>query len=154
MDMIQDYLSLLHRLLPATLTNPLIQVITTLYGIYRTAYSHFSPLLTQVITQPDIASVLALVAILWFSLQIFGMLYRSVMFWVRLVWTLAKYALIIGVSLWIWNRGADGAIEDARGAAEFWTGEYQRFKGEAKAWKGAEEAQIRMQAQQRGYGWR
>ena len=137
------------------MTNPLIQVVTTLFGIYRAAYSHLSPLVTQVITQPDIASVLALVAILWFSLQIFGMLYRSVMFWVKLVWQLAKYSFIIGVSLWIWNRGMDGAIADAQELASFWLGEYQKFAGEAKAWKGAEEAQIRMQAkQQKGYGWR
>lgn len=78
------------------------------------------------------------------------------MFWVKLAWTVAKYAFVVGVSLWIYNRGLDGAIEDAKGMAEYWMGEYERFSGEAKAWKGAEEAQIRMQAKQRerGYGWR
>ncbi|KAK3203765.1 hypothetical protein GRF29_106g552650 [Pseudopithomyces chartarum] len=154
MDMIQNYLSLLHHLLPATVTNPLIQVVTTTFGIYRAAYSYLSPLLTQVVSQPDIASLLALLAILWLSLQILGMLYRSVMFWVRLAWTIVKYAAVVGVSLWVYNRGVDGAVEDAKRLAEVWMGEYQKFAGEAKAWKGAEEAQIRMQAKQRGYGWR
>jgi hypothetical protein len=82
------------------------------------------------------------------------MLYRSVMFWVRLAWTIVKYAAVVGVSLWVYNRGVDGAVEDAKRLAEVWMGEYQKFAGEAKAWKGAEEAQIRMQAKQRGYGWR
>ncbi|KAL1599618.1 hypothetical protein SLS60_007421 [Paraconiothyrium brasiliense] len=157
MDVIQNYISLLHTLLPPTLTNPLIQIVTTLYGLSKTLQTHLSPLITQVITQPDIASILALLAILWFSLQIFGMLYRSVMFWVRLVWQIVKYSLIIGISLWIWNRGMDGAIHDAQELAGFWMGEFKKFQGEAKAWKGAEEAQIRMQAKQRaagGYGWR
>ncbi|KAF2447951.1 hypothetical protein P171DRAFT_441830 [Karstenula rhodostoma CBS 690.94] len=159
MDVIQNYLSLLHTLLPSTLTNPLISAITTLYGLTKTLQTHFAPLVTQVITQPDIASVLALLAILWFSLQIFGMLYRSVMFWVKLVWQLVKYCVIIGLSLWIWNRGVDGAVKDAQELVGFWMGEYEKFRGEAKAWKGAEEAQIRMQAKQRaagggGFGWR
>jgi hypothetical protein len=85
------------------------------------------------------------------------MLYRSVMFWVRLVWQLVKYGLVVGVSLWIWNRGVDGAVRDAQELAGFWAGEYDRFRGEARAWKGAEEAQIRMQAQQKKagrHGWR
>lgn len=81
------------------------------------------------------------------------------MFWVKLVWQLVKYSLIIGISLWVWNRGMDGAIKDAQDIAGFWMGEYKKLQGEAKAWKGMEEAQIRMQARQRaagggGYGWR
>ncbi|KAK7193919.1 hypothetical protein DPSP01_012739 [Paraphaeosphaeria sporulosa] len=159
MDVVQNYLALLHTLLPSSLINPLISAISTVYGLTKSLQTHFAPLITQVITQPDIASVLMLLAILWFSLQIFGMLYRSVMFWVRLVWQLAQYSFLIVVSLWIWNRGVDGALRDAQELAGFWMGEYQKFSGEAKAWKVAEEAQIRMQAKQRaagggGFGWR
>ncbi|KAJ4296742.1 hypothetical protein N0V90_006790 [Kalmusia sp. IMI 367209] len=155
MDIIQDYISLLHHLLPSTFTNPLIQITTTIYGIVRAAQTYLSPLLAKVISQPDIASILGLVVILWLSMKIVGMALRSVIFWLSLVWTVVKWGVIFGVALWVWNRGPEGAAQDAQELMEVWMGEYKKFKGQADAYKRAEEAQIRFQAGQRGArGWR
>jgi len=150
-----DYAALLPRLLPPSFANPLLHIISTAFGIQRTLTEHLSPLLTKVVTQPDVATVLALLAIFYISLMLLNMLYRTVMFWVRLVFRLAFWAAIVGVGFWVAKRGPEGFVEDVQGLAEYWVAEYHRYSTEIKGFQQQNEGQIRMKAQkQKKRGWR
>ncbi|KAF1840774.1 uncharacterized protein K460DRAFT_321243 [Cucurbitaria berberidis CBS 394.84] len=156
MDFIQDYASLLPRLLPPSLYNPLFTILTTTFGLMRTLQTHLSPLLTRLVTQPDVASILALLAILFISLKILDMMYRAVIFWVNMVLRLVFWGSILLVGLWVWNRGMDGFLEDVQGLGAHWMGEFEKYSGEVKEFQRQKEDQLRFQAaqKQKGRGWR
>ncbi|KAF1943255.1 hypothetical protein EJ02DRAFT_443501 [Clathrospora elynae] len=157
MDFIQDYAALLPRLLPASFANPLLTFLTTTFGIGRTLTTHLSPLLTRLVTQPDVASILALLAIFFISLKILDMMYRAVMFWVNLAIRLVFWGALVVLGLWVWNRGPEGFVEDVTDLGQYWVGEYQRYSSEVKSFQQEKENQIRVQAgrqQQRKRGWR
>ncbi|OAK98682.1 hypothetical protein IQ06DRAFT_327227 [Phaeosphaeriaceae sp. SRC1lsM3a] len=153
MDFIQDYASLLPRLLPSSLASPLLTLLTTGLGLTRTLQTHLSPLLTRVVTQPDIATILALLAIFFISLKILDMAYRAVMFWVNMVIRLVIWGSIVVLGMWIWNRGPEGFYEDICGLGEFWMGEYEKYSGEVKSFREQDKGQINMKAEQRRRGW-
>lgn len=150
---ISDYASLLPRLLPSSLASPLLTLLTTGLGLTRTLQTHLSPLLTRVVTQPDIATILALLAIFFISLKILDMAYRAVMFWVNMVIRLVIWGSIVVLGMWIWNRGPEGFYEDICGLGEFWMGEYEKYSGEVKSFREQEQGQINMKAEQRRRGW-
>jgi hypothetical protein len=154
--MTTDYAALLPRLLPASFANPLLTFLTTAFGIGRTLTTHLSPLLNRLVTQPDVASILALLAIFFISLKILDMMYRAVVFWVNLAIRLVFWGGILVVGLWIWNRGPEGFVEDLQGLAEYWVHEYDRYSSEVKSFQQQKEDQIRIKAgqQQRKRGWR
>ena len=87
-----------------------------------------SPILTQLSTSPDLATIAILVIILFISLKILNMLYRTIVFWVSLVTRLMFWTLILGFSLWIWQRGLQGAMTDASAWGETWSKNYDRFQ--------------------------
>lgn len=149
-----DYASLLPRLLPASLANPLLTLLTTSLGLTRTLQTHLSPLVTRLITQPDVATILALLAIFFVSLKILDMMYRAVMFWVNMVLRLVLWGSVVVLGLWVWNRGLDGFVDDVSGLMEYWGGEYEKYSGEVKKFQEQKEGQIRMKAEQRKRGWR
>ncbi|KAJ4367632.1 hypothetical protein N0V83_007217 [Neocucurbitaria cava] len=150
------YATLLPRLLPPSLYNPVFTVLSTTFGMMRTLQSHLSPLFTRLITQPDVASILALLAIFFISLKILDMMYRAVMFWVNMVLRLLFWGTILFVGLWVYNRGVDGFVEDAQHLVQYWVGEVEKYSGEVKAFQQQKEDQMRFQAaqKQRGRGWR
>lgn len=156
-DSSTDYLTLLPRFLPPSLASPLLTIFTTAFGILRALQTQFSPLISKLLSQPDIASVLLLSVILLSSFWILNMAYRAVIFWVKLAVRLVMWGGMVAVGFWVYNRGVEGFVEDVQGLGEYWWGQYERFAGEAKGWQRAEEAQIRFQAagQQRptGRGW-
>lgn len=84
--------------------------------------------------------------LLFVSLKILDMAYRAVLFWVKLVVRLVVWGSLAAMALWIWNRGADGFVEDIQDLMGYWMGEYERFKDEAKGWQSHEEAKVRYQA--------
>ena len=149
-------MTLLPRLLPPSLYNPILTILTTSFGLVSTLQTHLTPLLTRLITQPDVASILALIAVFFISLKILDMMYRVVMFWVNMVLRLVFWGSMLVLGLWLWNRGVDGFVEDIQGLGEHWAGEYERYSGEVKAFQQQKEDQIRNQAgqKQRGRGWR
>jgi hypothetical protein len=149
-----DYATLLPRLLPASLANPLLTLLTTTLGLTRTLQVHLSPLITRLITQPDVATILALVAILFISLKVLDMMYRAVMFWVNMVLRLVFWGSILLLGFWVWNRGVDGFVDDISGLLQHWTGEYEKYSGEIKKFQEQKEGQIRNKAAQRQRGWR
>ncbi|KAF2869885.1 nuclear pore assembly and biogenesis-domain-containing protein [Massariosphaeria phaeospora] len=152
MDFIQDYIHLLPRFLPPTLLSPLLTFLTTSFGVFKALQTHLSPLLARLATQPDVASILVLVTVLFVSFKILGMAYRAVMFWVKLAVRLALWGGIALVGLWVWSRGVEGFVDDVQGLAAFWMGEYERFGGEVKAWQREKEGQIRMETGAKGRG--
>lgn len=150
-----DYATLLPRLLPASFASPVLTLLTTTLGLARTLQIHLSPFLTRLVTQPDIASVLLLIAVFFISLKILGMLYRAVMFWVMLAVRLVFWGAIVLTGLWVWNRGPEGFVEDMQGLGAYWMGEYERYSGEVRGFQKQKEEQIRVQAAKQGRrGWR
>ncbi|KAI8941355.1 hypothetical protein NX059_002580 [Plenodomus lindquistii] len=154
MDMIQDYASLLPRLLPPSLANTLLSVVTTGLGLIRTVQMHLTPFLTRLVTQPDIASILLLLVALFISMKVLDMLYRAVMFWINLALRLVFWIGILGLGVWVYTRGTEGFVEDVTGLGEYWMGEYKKYSGEVESFKRQKEEQIRLQAAKKGRGWR
>ncbi|RYN61251.1 hypothetical protein AA0118_g5986 [Alternaria tenuissima] len=158
MDFIQDYAALIPRFLPPSFASPLLQLLTTFFGISRTLTTHLSPLLNKLITQPDVASILALLAIFFISLKILDMMYRAVIFWVNLALRLVFWGGILVVGFWVYNRGPEGFVEDVQGLVECWLGQYEMYSQEVKGFQQQKEDQIRMKAsaqqQQKRRGWR
>ncbi|XPS75163.1 hypothetical protein M3J09_007270 [Ascochyta lentis] len=156
MDFIQDYVTLLPRLLPPSIASPLLTFVTTAFGIFRTLQTHLTPLFTRLVTQPDAASILVVVAALFISFKILDMMYRAVLFWVNLVFRLVLWGGIGLIGLWVYNRGVDGFVQDVQDLAQKWAGEYEKYSGEVKRLQQDHEAQIRLQAKQQGgrKGWR
>ena len=115
-----------------------------------------SPLLNKLVTQPDVATILALLAIFFISLKILDMMYRAVIFWVNLALRLLFWGGILVMGLWVWNRGPEGFVEDLQGLGEYWVGEYEKYSGEVKSFQQQKEDQIRVQAgqQERKRRWR
>jgi hypothetical protein len=132
-------------ILPPSLLSPLITTVTTLFGVLKTAQTHLSPLILRLTTQPDIASILVLIAVLFVSFKILGMAYRAIMFWVYLVFRLAFWIAIGLTGYWVYTRGVDGFVEDVTGLAEYWSGEYEKYSGEVKRYKGMQEGRLRAQ---------
>ncbi|KAF2131609.1 hypothetical protein P153DRAFT_199625 [Dothidotthia symphoricarpi CBS 119687] len=153
MEVIQDYITLLPTVLPASLASPILKFVTTSFGITQTLQSHLAPFLTRVITQPDVASIFALLVVFFISMKILDMMYRAVIFWVRMVFRLALLGAVVVLGLWVHNRGVDGFVADVQGLGEKWTGEYQRYSGEVKKFQAQKEDQIRMQAANKGRGY-
>jgi hypothetical protein len=145
-DPTTEYITLLPRFLPPSLATTAIQVFTSIFGVAHALQTFLTPQLAKFVAQPDVFSILALLAIFFISLKIVGMMYRWVMFWVTMVLQLVMWAAMVGVGLWVWNRGVDGFLGDVKDLGMYWLGEYEKFAGEAKGWKDAHEEQIRFQA--------
>jgi hypothetical protein len=149
-----DYAALLPRLLPPSFANPLLHVLTTAIGIGNTLTTHLAPFLNRLVTQPDVASILLLLVVLFISLKVLDMMYRMVLFWINLALRLAFWGAVLGMGLWVWQRGPDGAVADLQYFAEYWLGQYERYSSEIKTFQQQKEDQIRLQARQQKTGWR
>lgn len=136
-----------------SVANPLLTILTTGLGFTRTLQTHLNPLLTRLVTQPDVASILALLAIFFISLKILDMMYQLVLFWFNMAKRLVVYGTILVLGLWVYNRGPEGFIEDVSGLAEYWMGEYEKYSTEVKGFRELEKSQIKMKAEQRRRGW-
>jgi hypothetical protein len=144
-----DYATLIPRFLPASFASPLLTLFTTSLGLTRTLQTHLTPLLTRLVTQPDVATILLVVAIFFISLKVLDMMYRAVMFWVNMALRLVFWGAIVVLGMWVWNRGVDGFVDDVGGLMEYWTGQYEKYSGEVKMVKEQKEGQIRMKAEQK-----
>jgi hypothetical protein len=144
-----DYATLIPRFLPTSFASPLLTLFTTSLGLTRTLQTHLTPLLTRLVTQPDVATILLVVAIFFISLKVLDMMYRAVMFWVNMALRLVFWGAIVVLGMWVWNRGVDGFVDDVGGLMEYWTGQYEKYSGEVKMVKEQKEGQIRMKAEQK-----
>lgn len=104
-----------------------------IYTITSTIRSYLLPLLDQITKKPDLASIVLLLIILFLSLRILNMLWRAVMFWVRLAYRVVFWGGLVMAGLWIYSRGVDGAVEDVGYWTGIWTKEYEYWKDQAEA---------------------
>lgn len=90
-------------------------------------------LLDHVKQKPDIASIALLVLLLFISLQMLKLLYRTVIFWVTLAFRIVLYGGMAAIGLWFWTRGIDGVQEDFEGIVAYWNGQYEFYKKQQAA---------------------
>lgn len=57
------------------------------------------------------------------------MFVRSILFWVRLAFRMVVLAAVLGVGMWLYARGVDGAVEDCAVWVEVWKKEYEFWSG-------------------------
>jgi hypothetical protein len=77
---------------------------------------------------PSLTTIALLLIILFLSLKILDMLYRTVVFWAKLAFKVAIMVVVVGVAAWVYVRGVDGVVDDARELVEFWGDEYRRYE--------------------------
>ncbi|KAF2233200.1 hypothetical protein EV356DRAFT_504056 [Viridothelium virens] len=140
MDFVQDWANYLHYLTSSPLS-PLSTYSSYLQSLtsFSTRLSaFFSPFLNKLTTSPDLASIALLLLTLIASLVILDMLWRAVIYWVRLFFNLVFWASAVGLGFWMWNRGPDGVIEDIEMLIGVWSKEYTHWKQRAEmseAWR-------------------
>jgi len=103
------------------------------YATYanRAFQNYLLPLVSSLSEKPDVASIILLLILLFVSLKLLNLVYNAVMFWVRLATRLFFWGTIIGVGLWIWQRGPDGVASDMESLFRAWRGEYEFWKAQA-----------------------
>jgi len=124
MDFIQDWTSLLTQYSPSYLRS--------FYSFTATLRAYLLPLFNRVTTSPDLASIALLIIILFFSLKILDMAWRAVLFWVKLAARMVFWGALVLGSLYVWNRGVDGTVDDAQELALYWADQYAYYQQQAE----------------------
>ncbi|SMR43401.1 unnamed protein product [Zymoseptoria tritici ST99CH_1E4] len=124
MDAVQDWAAFL--LSDSTLA--FAPYLRQLFGYALLFKSYLTPLIAQISQKPDLATAALLLVILFVSLKILNMLLQSVLFWMRMARKVVFWVGLMAVSVWLYNRGPEGAVEDVQHLARTWTGEYQHWK--------------------------
>lgn len=86
------------------------------------------PLVAQLSSNPDLATIAILVIVLFISLKIMNMLYRTIMWWISLLTRLVFLTAVLMTGLWIWQRGFSGAANDATAVGQKWQKHYQYWQ--------------------------
>jgi hypothetical protein len=107
--------------------------ILTFIHYYTTFAITYITTLTSTLTgfSPSLASLLLLVVILFFSLQILNMLWKWITWWVNLALRIAFWGGLATLAVWMWTRGPEGFFEDVQDLVEYWSAEYDRFREQA-----------------------
>ena len=90
----------------------------------------FNPLLSRLTSSPDLVTVALLIVVLFMSLKILDMLYRTILWWIRLITRLVFWITMLSVALWLWQRGIEGAMSDMSFWRDEWARNYQRFQAQ------------------------
>jgi hypothetical protein len=77
-------------------------------------------------TSPSLTTIALLLIIFFISLRLLDMLWRALMFWVRLAVRIVFWGSIVIMGCWVWARGPEGVIEDIAGVATHWRGEFDK----------------------------
>ncbi|KAF2094554.1 hypothetical protein NA57DRAFT_80355 [Rhizodiscina lignyota] len=115
-------------ILPAPLHGPYNVLAAMSYKLG----SILSSLLSHIQQSPDIASIALLLILLFISLKIVNLLFRTIMFWVDLFFKIAFYGGLAALGLWVWSRGIDGVEEDLSNLVGMWSAEYRFWKEREK----------------------
>lgn len=108
----------------------------TLFKYALAARSYVQPLVTRLLGAPDILSFVLLAILLFISLKVFGMVRRMMMFWVNLGMTVGLWGGTALLGFWVYSRGVEGAVEDARGLWNICWGQYQHWRDQAEGNRG------------------
>ena len=135
-----DWADYLHYLISSPLSpfSAYASYLQSFTSFSRRLSALFSPLLNKITTSPDLASLALLLISLVVSLVILDMLWRAVVYWVRLFFKLVFWVSVIGVGFWVWSRGPDGLMEDVEMLIGVWSREYETWKQKAEmgdAWR-------------------
>lgn len=122
------------------------RIIQTIFSARAAVVRTLDPLFTRLLHSPDIQSILLLLLLLYVSFRVLDMLYRSVLFWVRLGLNILFWGSIAAVGLWVYSRGVDGMSSDLSWVVDEWKKEYAGWKRRSEMAK--VERQVRM-----GRGW-
>ncbi|GAB7338550.1 hypothetical protein MBLNU457_5298t1 [Dothideomycetes sp. NU457] len=149
MDDLQDYITTF-----LSLARTQTSTISTLYSyarlLQRNVETYLIPLINRATQQPDIASIVLLLILLFISLKILNILFNTVMFWVRLAIKMVFYGSILGLGTWVYARGPEGVVEDCQSLAQTWRGEYVYWKDRAEG-GGVRAAQAQKVAAKKGW---
>jgi len=118
-----DFVSFLrgyYVLLPTPLHGP-VNFLTTMSSRLTTV---LTSLFSHIQQSPDVASIVLLMILLFVSLKIVNLLYRTIMFWIVLILKIAFYGSLAAIGLWIWSRGIEGVEEDIGNLTQLWKHEY------------------------------
>ncbi|KAF2430600.1 hypothetical protein EJ08DRAFT_239079 [Tothia fuscella] len=129
MDVIQDWSNyILSQATPSRLSQ--------LYSLTNTPRTYALILIDSIThTSPSLATVALLLIIFLISLKILDMLWRAVVFWVKLATRIVFWGGIAVLGCWVYVRGVEGVVEDVGSAVGKWRGEYDRYSrlaGDAK----------------------
>jgi hypothetical protein len=105
------------------------------FGYALLLKSYLTPIIAQITSKPDLASIALLLVILFVSFKLLNMALQSVLFWFRMIKRVAFWVGLAALALWMYNRGPEGAVEDVQQLAETWTGEYQHWKEQERVAK-------------------
>jgi len=108
------------------------------------------PFLNQIRQSPDVASVLLLGILLFVSLKVLNILRRAVMFWVMLVARVTYWGALAGAALWLYARGASGAVEDLRTGVGYIVDLFSQEYAKAQKMQGGQQQQQAFKAGGRG----
>ncbi|KAG8533318.1 uncharacterized protein KY384_002101 [Bacidia gigantensis] len=127
MDFVQDYLPQLYYLYNTynTTYHPYVApiyrfvlltqsyffryIFPTIYPLYTVANSALHTLSSD---SPDLVTLLCLAVILIISMKALEYMRKTVIFWLSLILRLGLYALLLGVGVYVWQRGLDQSLED------------------------------------------
>ena len=122
-----DYLPPLYSLYSfyTTTYNP---YVTPIYRFILLAqsylYRHIFPLIFPLYTlankalrtlnsdSPDLLALLALGITLYISLRVLDYVRRTIVFWISLVIRLGLYAGVVGLGIYVWQRGLEQSLQD------------------------------------------
>ncbi len=93
------------------------------YSYISLARSYILPLIDQVSRKPDLATIALLLVILFVSLKILNMLWRTVMFWITMARRVIFWGGLVVLGLWMYTRGPEGVQEDVGYWINVWTNE-------------------------------
>lgn len=113
--------------------------IGTLYTITSKIQAFILPLIDRVMQKPDLATIGLLLVVLFLSLKILNMAWQALMFWVRLARRVVFWGGLAALGFWLYNRGVDGAVDDAGQWANVWSKEYEYWKERAETAKSVKE---------------
>ncbi|EME89479.1 uncharacterized protein MYCFIDRAFT_86383 [Pseudocercospora fijiensis CIRAD86] len=120
---------------------------STANGYLSTIKSYLLLLINQVSEKPDLATIALLLIIFFISLKILNMLLQTVLFWFRMARRLVFWGGLVGLAVWMYTRGPEGAAADLQYWYDTWTVEYEH-------WKEQERVARLMQQQQAQFGQR
>ncbi|KAH9827109.1 Nuclear pore assembly and biogenesis [Teratosphaeria destructans] len=121
--------------------------LTRFLSLLDTARGYIEPLIDQISTKPDLATIALLLVIILVSLKILDMLWQTLTFWLRLVRRTLFWGMLVSLGFWVYARGVEGVVEDVGLWKERWWEEYE-------IWQERERIARMMGQGQRGFGGR
>ncbi|KAL8712271.1 MAG: hypothetical protein Q9220_003422 [cf. Caloplaca sp. 1 TL-2023] len=103
------YLAPLHRFLLLTESYFFRYFFPALYPFFALGSRLFTSLLTE---SPSLASLALLAVLALVILKLMDMLRRTIVYWISLAVRLAVYGGVVGVGMWVYQRGVEQSVED------------------------------------------